>query len=281
MAADSAIAMRGFVILVAWFLPSLAPAAEQPGVIAHRGVVSEAPENTLPAIAKAIELGCALAEIDLRYTADGEVVLVHDATLERTTDGTGSVARKTPAELKRLDAGTRHGASFRGTRIPTLQEAIELARGRIQLYLDLKERDPLPVVRVVERLGARSNVYYRPYSHTALRLILAESPESRVLIDLGDWVQAVGLLATLRRAFPTAAISSDWQNWEPSAVAEARRLGLPTFVNVLGASDTPENLRAAVALGFDYIQTDHPRQLLELLKSAEPASSTVAPRRPR
>jgi glycerophosphoryl diester phosphodiesterase len=248
--------MRRFTLLAACFLPSLALAAERPGVIAHRGVALEAPENTLPAIAKAIELGCALAEIDLRYTADGEVVLVHDATLERTTDGTGSVAGKTLAELKQLDA-----------RIPTLQEAIELARGRIQLYLDLKETDPLPVVRLVERLGARPIVYYRPYSHTALRQILAESPESRVLIDLGDWVQAPVVLAALRRAFPTAAISSDWRNWDPAAVAEARRLGLPTFVNVLGAYDTPENLRAAVALGFDFIQTDHPRQLLEILKT--------------
>jgi glycerophosphoryl diester phosphodiesterase len=271
--------MRRFTLLAACFLPSLALAAERPGVIAHRGVVLEAPENTLPAISKAIELGCALAEIDLRYTADGEVVLFHDATLERTTDGTGSVSGKTLAELKKLDAGARQADSFQGTRIPTLQEAIELARGRIQLYLDLKETDPLPVVRLVERLGARSIVYYRPYSHTALRQILAESPESRVLVDLGDWVQAAGLLATLRRTFPTAAISSDWRNWNPSAVAEARRLGLPTFVNVLGAYDTPENLRAVVALGFDYIQTDHPRQLLDILKTARPTGSSAAPGR--
>ena len=252
-------------LFAACFLPSLAIAAERPGIVAHRGLVEDAPENTLPAIAKAIELGCAIAEIDVRYTADGELVLAHDATLERATDGTGSVASKTLAELKKLDAGARRGAAFRGTRMPTLQEAIELARGRIQLYLDLKEANPLPVVRLVGRLGARSFVYYRPYSHAALQRILAEAPESRVLIDVGDWVQAPGLLAFLRRAFPTAAVSSDWRNWEPKAVAEARRLGFATFVNVLGAHDTPENLRAAVALGFDYIQTDHPRQLLEIL----------------
>lgn len=261
--------MRSLVWLAALLLPSIAPAAERPGVIAHRGVALEAPENTLPAVAKAIELGCALAEIDLRYTADGRVVLVHDATLDRTTDGTGSVSAKTLAELKALDAGVRQGAPFQGTRIPTLEEAVELARGRIQLYLDLKETDPLPVVRLVERLGARTMVFYRPYSHGALRQILAEAPLSRVLIDLGDWVQAPGLLATLRHAFPTGAVSSDWRNWDPRTVAEARSLGASTFVNVLGASDTPENLRKAVALGFDYIQTDHPRQLLEILQAAK------------
>src|SRR5262245_2748131 len=59
----------------------------RPGIIAHRGVALEAPENTLPAVQKAIELGCAMAEIDLRYTSDGEVILMHDGTLGRTTDG--------------------------------------------------------------------------------------------------------------------------------------------------------------------------------------------------
>jgi glycerophosphoryl diester phosphodiesterase len=245
--------------------PAHAETAARPGVIAHRGVALEAPENTLPAIAKAIDLGCALAEIDMRYTADGEVVLVHDATVDRTTDGKGRVAEKTLAELRALDAGASRGPEFRGTRIPTLREAVELARGRIQLYLDLKEPDPRPVVRVIEQLGARSMVFYRPYTYVALQQILAEVPSSRVLIDPGDWVQAPHLLEMLRRDFPTGAASSDWGNWKPPAVAEARRLRIPTFVNVLGASDTPENLRAAVALGFDYIQTDHPRELLEIL----------------
>jgi len=252
-------------------LAPVAPTAERPGVVAHRGVALEAPENTLPAIAKAIELGCALAEIDLRYTRDGAVVLLHDATLDRTTDATGSLALRTLAELRAVDAGARKGDAFRGTRIPTLEEAIALARARIQLYLDLKEPDPLPVVRLVERLEARSMVFYRPYSYTALRQILAEAPASRVLVDLGDWLQAPGQLDLLRRTLPTAAVSSDWRNWEPRAVSEARGVGLTTFVNVLGPADTPENLRAAVGLGFDFIQTDHPRRLLEILRPGHAA----------
>jgi glycerophosphoryl diester phosphodiesterase len=236
-----------------------------PKVIAHRGVVSEAPENTLPAIAKAIELGCAMAEIDLRYTADGEIVLIHDAVVDRTTNGTGRVADKTLAELKALDAGSLAGERFRGTRIPTFQEAVELARGRIELYLDLKESDPLPVVRLVEKLAARSMVVYRPYTSVALRQILSETPQARVLIDLGDWVQVPRLVEALRREFPTSAFSGDLANWTSEALATARRNRALTFVNVLGATDTPENLARAAVLGFDYIQTDHPRVLLDLL----------------
>ncbi len=265
--------------VAAWLFMALpvssapAPAAEaprRPGVIAHRGVVAEAPENTLPAIKKAIDLGCAMAEIDLRYTSDGEVVLLHDASLERTTNGHGLVAAKTLAELRELDAGAWFKPEFRGTRIPTFKEAVELARGRIQLYLDLKEHDPLPVVRPVEALQARSFVFYRPYSYGAVRQILAESPSSRLLIDLGDWAQAPGFLETLRRELPTASVSSDWANWTPQALTETRKRGLPTLVNVLGPADTPENLRRALELGFDYIQTDRARDLLEMIRTSVP-----------
>jgi glycerophosphoryl diester phosphodiesterase len=271
------------VAVAAWALVLFATAAlafgessRRPGVIAHRGVAAEAPENTLPAIAKAIELGCAMAEIDVRYAADGELVLVHDETLDRTTDGSGRVGAKTLAELRRLDAGASAGAAFRGTRIPTLEEAVKLARGRIQLYLDLKERDPRPVVAAVEKLEARSIVFYRPYTYTALQQILAASPSSRVLVDLGDWAQAPAFLAAVRGSFPTAFLSSDWANWTPAAVAEARTRGLTTLVNVLGPADTPENLRRAVELGFDYIQTDHPRQLLEILQERTDATAPPA-----
>jgi glycerophosphoryl diester phosphodiesterase len=252
--------------LVAAAVPGRAAEPAPPGVIAHRGVALEAPENTLPAITKAIELGCALAEIDLRYTADGEVVLMHDASVERTTNGTGRVADQALAALRNLDAGARQGGAFRGTRVPTLREALEHARGRIGIYLDLKEPDPLPVVRLVEQLGARANVFYRPYSYRALRQILTAAPESRVLVDLGDWARAPGLAEMLRRDVPTGALSADWAHWDAAAVAEARRRGVRTFANVLGADDTPENLARAAALGFDYIQTDHPRTLLEILR---------------
>lgn len=258
--------------------PARAETPPRPRVIAHRGVASEAPENTLPAIAKAIELGCAMAEIDLRYTADGEVVLMHDDTVDRTTGGAGRVSDKTLAGLRSLDAGARSGEGFRGTRVPTLQEAVELARGRIELYLDLKERDPRPVVRLVEQLGARSMVVYRPYTYLALRQILSETPQARVLIDLGDWVQVPRLLEAVRREFPTGALSSDWANWTPGAVAAARRHRAGTFVNVLGPSDTPENLSKAVALGFDYIQTDHPRELLEIVRQGGARTDSSPPR---
>jgi hypothetical protein len=113
-------------------------------------------------------------------------------------------------------------------------------------------------------------VYYRPYSYYAVRRILAESPSSRLLVDLGDWAQAKGFVETLRRELPTASLSSDWANWTAEALVEARRLGLPTLVNVLGPADTKENLKRALEMGFDYIQTDRARDLLEMMRKSAP-----------
>src|SRR5262245_47593699 len=243
------------------------PVMVQTKIVAHRGAVFEAPENTLPAIEHAISLGSAFAEIDLRYTADGEIVLMHDETVDRTTNGSGRVSSMKLANILELDAGVKKSREFAGTKVPTLREVIEKTRGRIQLYLDLKESDPMPVVHLVKQLNAGSTVYFRPYSHRAMRSIIETDPALRVLFDLEDWIQFPGLLPILRRTYPTAALSSGIQNWTPELLAEARSVGLPAFVNVLGGDDTPENLQRALDLRFDYIQTDHEGQLKDLLRN--------------
>lgn len=102
-------------------------------IIGHRGTPALIPENTLLGLAKALELGCEMIEIDARISKDGEVVLIHDLTLDRTTNGKGRVAYKSLAELKKLDAG-------KGEKIPTLKEAWDLIKGRAELNVEIKDR---------------------------------------------------------------------------------------------------------------------------------------------
>jgi glycerophosphoryl diester phosphodiesterase len=97
-----------------------------PPVIGHRGAAGAAPENTLASIRKAQELGATWVEFDVKLTRDGHPILKHDDRLERTTDGRGKVAETTLAEIKRLDAGGWFHPSFRGERVPTLEEALAL-----------------------------------------------------------------------------------------------------------------------------------------------------------
>src|SRR5258707_103264 len=111
-----------------------------PLVIAHRGDSAHRPENTLGAFASALEIGAAIAEFDVHLTRDGEVVVIHDATLDRTTNGHGAVRNLTLAEIRRFSAGypARFGSAYPGERVPTLGEVLGLLRERAQAMIEIK-----------------------------------------------------------------------------------------------------------------------------------------------
>ena len=120
--------------------------AGTPLVGGHRGNPAEHPENTLASFRSAIELGVDLIECDVHLSADGELVVIHDHTLDRTTDGAGLVVQRSLADLRRLDAG-------RGERLPVLAEVCELARDRVGLCIEIKQI-PIPYPGLEEKLVA-------------------------------------------------------------------------------------------------------------------------------
>lgn len=129
-------------LLGAFFLALALPLnAHGPLIVAHRGAMSERPENTLAAIGKAYERGADVIEVDVRRSLDGQLVLLHDATLDRTTNGTGPVTDFTFEELRELDAGSWFDPEYAGSKILALREALEWARSRTTLLLDLKAHD--------------------------------------------------------------------------------------------------------------------------------------------
>jgi glycerophosphoryl diester phosphodiesterase len=110
-----------------------------PWIIAHRGASGHAPENTIAAFERAVQLGAGFIETDLQLTRDGRFVAIHDDTLERTTNGRGAVHDHTLAELRNFDAGRWFDRQFEGQRIPTLEEVLEFARKHdVVFYLEIK-----------------------------------------------------------------------------------------------------------------------------------------------
>ncbi|MDH7569578.1 MAG: glycerophosphodiester phosphodiesterase family protein, partial [Armatimonadota bacterium] len=129
-------------------------ARRRPVIVAHRGASGAAPENTLAAFRRALELGVPMLELDVHRSADGTIVVLHDATVDRTTDGSGAVAQMTLNEIRRLDAGVKKGPQFAGERIPTLAEVCALARGRAFLFVEVKaEGIADDVLRVLDEGG--------------------------------------------------------------------------------------------------------------------------------
>ncbi|MFC1729085.1 glycerophosphodiester phosphodiesterase [candidate division KSB1 bacterium] len=112
-------------------------------IVAHRGASGEAPENTIAAIRKAVDYESDRIEIDVQQTRDGRVVVLHDTTLDRTTDGTGPVNRFNYDELKPLDAGSWFDTEFRGERIPLLEEVLELVKAGTGIIIELKSGSQL------------------------------------------------------------------------------------------------------------------------------------------
>ncbi len=125
----------------------------------HRGNAAECPENTLASFRSAIELGVDVIECDVHLTDDGQLAVIHDHLIDRTTDGSGLVRDYTMAELKRFDAGSWKDAKFAGERIPSLDEVLAVAKGKVGVAIEIKNL-PLPypgieevVVKAVKQAG--------------------------------------------------------------------------------------------------------------------------------
>lgn len=154
-------------------------------LVGHRGLSPGYPENTLAAFRNAIALGVDVIEIDLRGTADGDVVVLHDATVDATTDGSGDVTTLTLQQIKALDAGAWFDARFAGERIPTYREVLDVVAGTgVKLLLDIKLSDRLDkarIVRLTEEYGAELDVIIGVRSIEDLREFRALNPNIRTL----------------------------------------------------------------------------------------------------
>jgi glycerophosphoryl diester phosphodiesterase len=226
-------------------------------LVAHRGAVGPGqPENTLAAFRLAIASGAEAIEIDLRGTRDGEVVVIHDATVDRTTNGTGAVADQTLAQLRRLDAG-------RGERIPTYREVLRLVAGTgIVLLLDIKKGgvlDRQKVIRVTEEHDAIESVIVGPRNLEDLKAFRALDPGLRILgfvdeiEDIAPFVQAG---ADIIRLWP------EWIYANPALVGRVHELGRQVWTT---AGDAPrEELEKLVRLGVRGILVDQPAVMNEL-----------------
>ncbi len=151
-------------------------------VIGHRGAAGHAPENTLASIARAAELGCGWVEFDVMPAADDAPVIIHDQTLDRTTDGHGSVAGKTLAELKKLDAGSWFSADFAGAPIPALSEALVLL-ARLGLGAVVEIKPPAGTEAKTGRLVAGA---LAGFSGARTPRLMVSSFSTEALVGAGD-----------------------------------------------------------------------------------------------
>lgn len=232
---------------------------------AHRGVKKKAPENTIHAIQKAIDLGYSYVEIDVRYTKDGVPVLMHDAWVNRTTSGFGPLRLYDLERLQKLDAGRWKAPGFMGARVPTVEEALELMEGRINLYLDQKQPPRPELIRLLKEQGFYPDRMVIVGGGEFTREFLRLEPDAPVMPKLHDAGEAEALL----EQFPSAkAFNTDCEVLTPEMVDAAHSRGVMVFTNVLAKPPWVERecMRKPILYGSDVVQFDNVDLFFEVLE---------------
>lgn len=236
------------------------PAPKHGGVyvVAHRGAHEGIPENTLPAYAKAIELGADFVEVDIRTTKDGKFVSIHNDTVDGYAEGaSGRVKQMTFDELRALDVGARVGPEWAGTRIPTFDEILDLCRGKIGIYLDLKDAPVAPLVEMIRARGMERQVLW--YAGPAkLRELAKLCPECVPMPDPGPEKN----LAKILQDFKPRVVASVWKQYSKTFADACHAAGAIVIVDEDGTECWPKMLEWKT----DGIQTDHPQELIQLLQ---------------
>ena len=226
----------------------------------HRGANRYAPENTIPALEKAAALGADFIEIDIRPTKDGKYMLLHDGTLNRTTNGKGPIRDSTFAEVAKLGAGAWFGRPFAETGVPPLSEGLTAMGKKSHAYLDAKDITPTDLLDAMRKheLVERSVVYQSKEYLTKLKAL---EPKARALAPLRRVGQFEQVAAIAPYGFDT-----NWSILSAELIAKAHKTGIQVFSDAMGANERIEQYQKAIGWGIDVIQTDHPLRVLRAIE---------------
>jgi glycerophosphoryl diester phosphodiesterase len=240
-------------------------------VIAHRGFSGHAPENTLVAIRQAIEVGADMVEIDVTVTSDGHVILLHDETLDRTTDGQGLPTEKTLDEIRRLDAGSWFGPDYAGEKIPTLSEALETVKDRILINIEIKsealEHGVVPkVAALIVEHGMLDRVVVSSFSPEALRLMKITDPAVITATLFNKELHTDRDPLEIIMEVGSHGFNISGKRLTAEMVERCHKHGIPVAVYTV---NEPSEMRRLMELGVDAVFTDYPDQMLEVVEEGD------------
>ena len=217
--------------------------------VGHRGAAGHAPENTLAAIDAGIACGADFVEIDLRRTADGVLVALHDTTVNRTTDGTGRVDRLSLRDVKKLTAE-------KGQQIPTLQEVLEVADGRTGLILELKVRNiAQQTVETVRRTSFTGPLLYASFLHDELTHVRKADPGASLMV-LFDRVPPASVARAMQ--YVPSHVGLRHSKATHRLVEAFHRANLHVFVYT---PNRPADIERAISLGVDGVISNFPDRI--------------------
>ena len=242
--------------------------------IAHRGASGDglAPENTLAAFEKAIQIGVDVVEVDVHATLDNRAVVIHDATLDRTTDRTGAVKKLTFDEVREADAGSWCGTRFKDERVPALDEVLDLARHRALVLIEIKA-DYLAerVLQTIVEMDAVSQVVIQSFNQQTLKRIKLLEPTIPAALLMGNLPTTPSRVRARKMVRDVLAIGANsvglWHNVvTPALLEEMRRRALSVWTWTVNEEVA---MRDLVQMGIHGIITNYPDRLNLVLEDLE------------
>lgn len=237
-------------------------------VAAHRAAHNFAPENSLLAVKNAIKEGVDIIEIDIKTSKDGVPMIMHDGTIDRTTNGSGKLESFTYEELRKLRLKNADG-TLSNYQIPTLEEVFELAKGQILIDLDLKLKNIRPVIEVVQKTEMQTQVFFFDSDYSVLKKIKRIDPS----LYLMPRTYSAKHVAKAVRIFNPVIVHIDPSFYTKTLVDELKAKNVRVWINAFGDIDkslsegSTSQFKEFLNKGANVVQTDQPEKMLKALKA--------------
>jgi glycerophosphoryl diester phosphodiesterase len=230
-------------------------------IIAHRGASSVAPENTLAAFQKAIEFGADYFELDVRASKDDSLMIIHDGSIDRTTNGSGSFHDLTYRQLRAYDAGSWFGEEFKGEKMPTLRESLQLALdNRVKVCVEIKDYDKTPrIIALIEEMHAEKSVIIFCFDFDAIATAKKINPKIPVCYLKGEIAEED--FQSLKSI--GGEVIGSGSGGEAGIIEKAHAEDLAFWRWTV---NSVEEMQALIDGGIDGIITNYPQELVKLLK---------------
>ena len=249
-------------------------AAHRVEVVCHRGANAVAPENTWAAARQCIEWGADYIEVDVRTSRDGVFYVLHDAAVDRTTNGTGRLSDLTSDEIDRLDAGAWFHPRFSGERIPRLEPFLERVRGKAKVFFDVKDADLSQLLALVHTVGLENDCFFWFANNADARAFRSVAPHLTLKIN----VSTVEGVRAAKADFDAAIIETGLDRLTPELVGACQERDIR--VMVLQSNNDPDAFRRILEWQVDMVNLNHADAFLAVQRAHADALTGIpfAPR---
>ena len=236
-------------------------------VIAHRGYHTIAPENSLMAIQNAINDGADYVELDIRTTKDGKLVLMHDGTVDRMTNGKGNINELSFDTIRALKLFNKRITNSDTLQVPTFEEALQLCKNKINIYLDFKAANVPQVHEAIIKANMQNQmvVYINaPNQYTDWRKYVPTMP---LILSLNKKVKDSTEMIQYLNKINIDILDGNWNEYTQETVNAATKMGVPVWADMQATKEDYVYWLKGIEIGLLGIQTDHPKELVQFFKT--------------